>query len=349
MSNAYAGITVDPMKAAKIIGTAIKANTTCMMWGKWGVGKTSVAYQVAEKMHPYFDSCIVINPSQDDVIDFKLPYVDTINLDGNSHTISRFAVSERLPMSGRHLIFVDEINTASPAMQATLYSLILEGRIGNYKLPKGCIRMAAGNREEDGCAALPMSNALKDRLGVHMNVVPSEASWIRWATTRGNIVPEVVAFVRNNPSVLEGHCTNESGDPTGGCTPRSLEFLSKMVGVGLDDDIRHVVTNGIIGQGAGAEFIGFLDIFKNNIDIENIIKHPEKAEVPSKIDVLYSVVSALGSKINEDNLEDIVVYLKRLDRRYMIMAMNDAYNRDESIKKHKCMVTFLRENFKYFI
>lgn len=349
MSNVYSGITVDPMKAAKIIGTCIKANTTAMMWGKWGVGKTAVAYQVAEKMHPYFESCIVINPSQDDVIDFKLPYVDGIKIGDETHTISRFAMSERLPRSGRHLIFVDEINTATPAMQATLYSLILEGRIGSYKLPDGCVRIAAGNREEDGCAALPMSNALKDRLGVHMNVVPTESSWIKWATTRGKIVPEVVAFVRNMPSVLEGHCTNDSGDPTGGCTPRSLEALSKMIGAGTDDDILHVVANGIIGQGAGAEFIGFLEIYRNNVDIDNIINNPSKAEVPSKMDVLYSIASALGSKMNKENIDNIVVYLKRMDRRYMMMAMNDGYNRDEEIRNCSAMAAYVRENFKYFI
>lgn len=348
-ANVYSGITVDPMKAAKIIGTCIKAGTTAMMWGKWGVGKTSIAYQVVEKMNPYFDSCIVINPSQDDVIDFKLPYVDEITVDEKKYTASKFAVSERLPRKGRHLIFVDEINTATPAMQATLYSLILEGRIGSYKLPDGCIRIAAGNREEDGCAALPMSNALKDRLGVHMNIVPSEASWIKWATTRGNIVPEVVAFVRNMPTVLEGHCSNESGDPTGGCTPRSLEALSKMIGAGTDEDILHNVANGIIGQGAGAEFVGFLDIYKNNVDIDEIIKKPEKAPVPKKMDVLYAITSALGAKMNKDNIENIVVYLKRMDRRYMLMAMNDAHNRDESIRTHPAMAAFIRENFKYFI
>lgn len=349
MASVYDGIKVDPAKATKIIKTAIKANTTCMMWGKWGVGKTSIVYQIAEAMHPYFDSCIVINPSQDDVIDFKLPYVDTMTFEGENHNISRFAVSERLPRQGRHIIFVDEINTATPAMQATLYSLILEGRIGSYSLPKGCIRMAAGNREEDGCAAMPMSNALKDRLGVHMNVVPSESSWIHWATTRGNIAPEVVAFVRDNPSRLEGHCSNDDGDPTGGCTPRSLEFLSRMVTAGLDDDIRHIVTNGIIGQGAGAEFIGFLDIFKNKINIQEIIDKPETAPIPKELDVMYSVVSSLGAKINKENIDKIMVYLKRLpERRYMIMSMQDALNRDPSINNSKVFSKFIAENYMYF-
>jgi len=341
----YSGITVDPMVARKVLKLCISSGTTAMMWGKPGIGKTSIVYQIAEAAKDYFDSCIVFNPSQDDVIDLKLPYVDTIT-DGDSHNISRFAYSERLPRKGRHIIFVDEINTAPMAMQATLYSLILEGRIGSYKLPPGCVRFAAGNRTEDKCAANEMSLALKDRLGVHMNVVPSEKSWIKWATTH-DIAPEVIAFVRDNPNRLEG--LNEN-DPCAGCTPRSLEALSKMVKQGIDEDIQHIVANGTIGMGAGAEFVGFLEIFRNQIDIENIIANPTKAEVPTKLDLIYSITSALGSKCNLDNIENILVYLARLkEKRYMIMAMNDAWNRDGSIVNNKHFRKYISDNFKYFI
>jgi hypothetical protein len=345
MSSVYDSITVDAMKANKILHLCIKSGTTAMMWGKPGVGKTSLAHQVAAE-DGNFDSVIVFNPSQDDVIDLKLPYVDNIQIDEDNYAISRFAYSERLPRKGRHLIFVDEINTAPMAMQATLYSLILEGRIGSYKLPPGCIRMAAGNRIEDKCAANDMSLALRDRLGVHMNVIASEKAWVRWATLNG-VAPEVVAFVRQNPTALEG--INED-DPCAGCTPRSLEFLSNIVKQGIDEDIQHSVVSGVIGRGAGPEFIGFLDIFKNQIDIEQIIEKPDDAPIYKRTDLLYSVVSALGSKMNEDNIDNIFKYLERLnERRYMIMAANDAYNRDKAIMKNKRFNKFLTSNYQYFV
>lgn len=334
----YSGITVDPMVAANILKLCIRSNTTAMMWGKPGVGKTSLAHQVAKDE---FDSVITINPSQDDVIDLKLPFVDSIE----GETVSRFAISERLPRKGRHLIFVDEINTAPMSMQATLYSLILEGRIGSYTLPKGCVRFAAGNRIEDKCAANEMSLALKDRLGVHMNIVPSEKAWIRWATING-VVPEVIAFVRDAPQRLEALNPN---DPCAGCTPRSLEYLSNLIKGGIEEDLQHVVANGTIGMGAGAEFVAFLDIFKNKIDFDEIFNKPSEAKLYSKPDLLYSVVSGIGAKINADNVYNAMVYLKRLDRRYMIMAMTDAFNRDKSISANKEFAGFIRENFKYFI
>lgn len=338
----YSGITCDTEVASKILKLVIKAGTNAMLWGKPGVGKTSICYQLAQE---HFDSCVVINPSQDDVIDLKLPYIDTLKLD-EEHTVSRCAISERLPRSGKHLIFVDEINTASMAMQATLYSLILEGRIGSYRLPPGCVRLAAGNRLEDKCAANEMSLALKDRLGVHMNIVPSLNAWTKWATLNG-IAPEVLAYVRNMPNCLEG--LNEH-DPSAGCTPRSLEALSKLVKEGIDPDIQSIVVNGTIGMGAGAEFVGFLDIFRNQIDIEDIIRNPDKVDVPTKLDVIFSIISALGAKIDEDNIDNIVVFLRRLkERRYMMMAIMDALNRKPSIVNNKTMNTLIKENFKYFV
>jgi hypothetical protein len=157
-----------------------------------------------------FEGMVVINPSQDDVIDFKLPHVVKLE---NGDSVSKFAFSERLPRQGKWVIFVDEINTCTQAMQATLYSLILEGRIGEYQLPEGCLRVAAGNREFDRCAANPMSAALKDRLALHLNVIPDVDDWCRWAIRNG-VIPEIISYVRNCPqSLSEGYIPD---DPTGG-------------------------------------------------------------------------------------------------------------------------------------
>ncbi len=42
---------------------------------------------------------------------------------------------KRFAESGRGLVFVDEINTAPPALQPALLGLILDGRIGGCQLP----------------------------------------------------------------------------------------------------------------------------------------------------------------------------------------------------------------------
>ena len=47
------------------------------------------------------------------------------------------------------VLFLDEMNSAAPAVQAAAYQLILNRRIGQYKLPDNVLIVAAGNREAD--------------------------------------------------------------------------------------------------------------------------------------------------------------------------------------------------------
>lgn len=44
------------------------------------------------------------------------------------------------------ILFLDEINAAPPLVQAALYQLILDRRVGEYELPEGWRIIAAGNR-----------------------------------------------------------------------------------------------------------------------------------------------------------------------------------------------------------
>jgi energy-coupling factor transporter ATP-binding protein EcfA2 len=334
----YSGISVNTSQAIRCLQLVTESNTTAMLWGPYGIGKTAIVYQIANALKEVFDGCIVINPSQDDVIDFKLPYTDEVE---EGVTISRFAYSERLPRKGRWFVFVDEINTCSQAMQATLYSLILEGRIGNYHLPEGCIRIAAGNRENDRCAAQPMSAALKDRLGLHLNVYADSTSWCNWGS-KNNIVPELLAFIRNFPGQVMGH---DPDDPTGGCTPRSLTSLSKKLEVGIPAEIESVVLAGSIGQAAGVMLGGFLDVYRQNIDIDYILSHPLQADVPlDRADILYSIATAIGAKMNKENIGNAVEYLRRMPKTYYVVAISDAVNRDMSLKRTKEFITAITEN-----
>ena len=330
-------LTVSPAMAHNMLLLALESGTTAMMWGNYGVGKTSVVYQLKETLknpqlppNQRFDGCVVINPSQTDIIDFKLPIPKKLD---TGEMISQFAYSELLPREGRHIIFVDEINTAPQSLQPTLYSLILEGRIGNYKLPDGCFRVAAGNREEDQCAAQPMSNALKDRLNLHMFVQPDKDSWGAWANLN-RIRPEIQAWVQFSPhSSLQGH---QKDDPTGGCTPRSLEALSKTMDTlhnrrSFDPAMESRLITGTIGQAAASEFEGFLEIYRSQISLEEIIKSPTKAEIPKETSLLFCVAFSLAERMTVDNIDAVFKYLSRLPQSYTVLAIQTAMARNKEM------------------
>ena len=340
----YDAITVSTGQAIKCLKLAFQAGVTSMLWGSYGIGKTSIVYQITEalKEKAGFEGMVVINPSQDDVIDFKLPWVDKDKQ--TEEYISRFAVSERLPRHGKWVIFVDEINTCTQAMQATLYSLILEGRIGEYQLPEGCIRIAAGNREFDKCAANPMAAALKDRLALHLNVVPNEDDWCRWASQHG-IVPELIGFVRNAPDVLSNG--QNPDDPTGGCTPRSLASLSRLMSAGIDSSIEQIVFNGTIGHACGTQLAGYMELYREKINLDRIFSDPDKEEVPTNPEVLYGVTVGLGTKCkNVAEVDHVYRFIKKIDPTYGAVFFKTLNDRKIDAHKSNGYQDFIINNYQ---
>jgi len=342
----YDALSIKISDAIPVIKMSLEAGLNPMLWGSYGVGKTSIVGEIGKEMG--FDEVIILHPSQDDIIDYKLPYLQDDEDSGEK--VSAFALSSRLPRKGRCLVFVDEINTASMSLQPTLYSLILEGSIGSYKMPKECRRMAAGNRESDKCAANPMAAALKDRMCPHLNIVPDAESWCKWAFTK-NIRPEIIAFVRELPHVLE---QADPSDPSGGCTPRSLERLSRLLNAGIPQKSEQVVIRGTIGQAMGAEFDGYLNLFRGKIDMQEIINNPSKAPLPNRGDMRYAICSALSyhlgglkdpkKKEQTKIFDNILTYLSRMDKTYKIVVMTDAIRVNPNLADHDLFKTFCLEN-----
>lgn len=317
-----------------------------MIWGGPGIGKTSVCRQFGEEEEFGFDSTIVFTPSQDDVIDWKFPYLEEVKFtrDGKQYKekISKFAISDRIPKTGKHLIVVDEINTASMSLQPTLYSLMLEHRVAGHDLPAGCMCVGTGNRETDNCAAQPMSAALKDRMAVHMNLIPDVETWTAWAAHK-KLHPSVMSYVRDIPAALEGF---DAEDPTSGCTPRSLESLSHLVEAGIEESCEFIVYQGCIGRARGMEFDAHMKIFRNQIPIEEILANPETARLPDldKPDMLFILSTTLAAYCTKLNFDKLFRYSERLPKTYQFLFVQDAFNRDKTMKSHPGFLKYVGKN-----
>src|SRR4051794_28529113 len=68
-------------------------------------------------------------------------------------------------------LFLDELPACAPDIQKAFYSLLLERRLGEHKLPAGTWVIAAGNRSEDRSLVRSLSSALVNRVFVvHVRV-----------------------------------------------------------------------------------------------------------------------------------------------------------------------------------
>ena len=135
--------TVTPNEAKRSIRKCVKIQRPIFMWGPPGIGKSDLVKQIGEEQGR-------------DVIDVRLSLWEPTDIKGIPYYNSdqgtmTWAPPSELPTDedSTAILFLDELNSAAPATQAAAYQLILNRRVGTYKLPKGVSIVAAGNRETD--------------------------------------------------------------------------------------------------------------------------------------------------------------------------------------------------------
>lgn len=119
-------------------------------------------------------------------------------------------------------LFLDELPAAPPDVQKAFYSLLLERRVGEYRLPKGTWVIAAGNRSEDRALVRSLSSALVNRVFV-LPIRVDHAEWVAWAEANG-VRAEVRGFIRYVPQALQRPAPQ---DPVPFSTPRAWALLSR--------------------------------------------------------------------------------------------------------------------------
>lgn len=143
---------------------AVAADLPVLLWGEPGIGKTAALTQLATALDLPLTTVIasVHEPS-----DFSgLPVVgDDPAEQGVPMAPPDWAV--RLVRAGRGLLFLDELSTAPPAVQAALLRLVLERRIGALRLPPGVRIVAAANPRSSAADGWELSPPLANRF-VHL-------------------------------------------------------------------------------------------------------------------------------------------------------------------------------------
>lgn len=325
-----------PSQITTALGYLLDANQPVMLHGSPGVGKSDVVRQIAKQRGI---ELIDLRLSQLDPVDLRgVPSVDT-----KKH-ITSWNTPNFLPTDGKGILFLDEINSAAQATQAAAYQLVLDRKLGDYELPNGWAIIAAGNRSTDRAIVNQMSTALKNRF-THLNYEVNNDDWCDWAL-KNNIAVEVLGFIRFRPMLLnEFEQRNESKeerervqrmkDAQAFATPRSWEFLSKVVQQKPSSDIEYELYTGIVGEGAAAEFMGYLKYYRDLPNLDALLMNPGAAKVPEEPATLYALSTGLATKTTQDNMERVVKYALRLPAEFQVLLMKDAIARDNDLTQTK--------------
>ncbi|ATE54705.1 AAA family ATPase [Actinosynnema pretiosum] len=296
---------------------AVSADLPVLLWGEPGIGKTAALTQLADSLDLPLTTVIasVHEPS-----DFSgLPVVgDDPAAQGVPMAPPDWAV--RLVRAGRGLLFLDELSTAPPAVQAALLRVVLERRIGSLALPPGVRIVAAANPRASAADGWELSPPLANRF-VHLGWTHEHevvvrglgGTWPRAALPLLDraALPEAVAFARRavcgllaaRPALVHRLPKNEVARGGAWPSPRTWDMTLRLVAfataAGVSRDVLSLLVRGTVGDGPGLELLAAVDRM-DLPDPEELLADPAAVVLPERGDlrqtVLEGVVEAVRAR-----------------------------------------------------
>lgn len=306
----------------EFLATLQGSHTPVMLWGPPGVGKSQIVAQVGQR-HAI------------PVIDIRLSQMEPSDLRGipfREGNLVEWAIPAMLPDAQRHgaqgILFLDEITSAVPSVSAAAYQLILDRRLGDYRVPEGWAIFAAGNRQGDRGVTYTMPAPLANRFS-HFEVELNLDDWVAWAY-QNNIDERIIGFLRFRPELLFKF--DPAHNPVAFPTPRSWEFAHRALQKFANSPQLLLNTlQACVGTAAGIELKAFVDHLDQMPDIEAILRG-ETVKTPKEVDLQYAVASALvGRAIRAQASQEaqqvyghVLSYAKALPLREMgVMLVSD--------------------------
>ncbi|MDD2906852.1 MAG: MoxR family ATPase [Sulfurimonas sp.] len=309
-----------PQNAKRSLEYLTQKKVPVFLWGPPGIGKSSIVAQIAKEAQMGF-------------IDLRLSLLDPTDLRGIPffNTIKETALwapPSFLPDGKveRGILFLDELNTAAPMVQASAYQLILDRKIGEYTLPEGWAIVAAGNRESDRGVVFRMAAPLANRF-VHLEMEVSVDDWKAWAL-KSEIHPAIIAFISHRPDTL--FTFGNGNDSRSFATPRTWQYVNEVLACKPDADLLLPMLAGAIGEDVAASFLGFLSVAGELPDLDAILDGTCK-DVPSEAPALHILSAALSMRVNEatssKKLNALIEYTLALPGEFSVMIIQDLRER----------------------
>jgi hypothetical protein len=188
------------------------------------------------------------------------------------------------------VLFLVELNSAAPSVQSAAYQLILNRRIGKYRLPDNVVMVAAGNRESDKGVTYRMPTPLANRF-LHQEMKVDFASWQEWAVTH-NIHKDVVGYLSFAKQDLYDFDAKSASRAF--ATPRTWTFVSELLADNDNDD--DTLTNliaGTVGEGLAVKFMAHRKVSGRMPQPEDILSGKVKDLNVKEVSAMYSLVISM--------------------------------------------------------
>lgn len=257
------------------------------------------------------------------VEDFGIPFLSADSGSMEFKLPSWWPVKGVAPEYG--ILCFDDRNQASADLQKVLANIIQARKLHGVSMPDGWMVISTGNRQSDRAGANRVLSHLRNRETV-LQYETHLDDWTNWAINKG-VRPEVVSFIRFRVGLLHEFEPNRDINPT----PRSwVEGVSPIIG-NVPSDAEFECFSGAVGEGAAAEFTGYLKIFRKLPNIDNVLMNPTTVPVPTDPATLYAMSGSLAAKATDANFERVCTFAERMPPEFSVLTITYASRRDSNL------------------
>ena len=293
--------TVTALQAKKSLLKAFKVKRPLFLWGPPGIGKSELVEGIANELGGL-------------MIDLRLGQMEPTDIRGipfYNKDIGKMDWAPPVELPDEEMakdypiviLFLDELNSAAPSVQSAAYQLILNRRIGKYRLPDNVVMVAAGNRESDKGVTYRMPTPLANRF-IHQEMKVDFASWQEWAVNN-RIHKDVVGYLSFAKQDLYDFDAKSASRAF--ATPRSWTFVSQLLDEGDDDDTTMNLIAGTVGEGLAVKFMAHKKVAGRMPNPTDILNGKVKDLNVKEVSAMYSLVISMCYELKgavENKVED---------------------------------------------
>jgi len=294
------------------LGVAIAVRHPVLVWGTPGAGKSSAVKAVASRATL---ECQVVNVAVREPADFLGVPKDR----GDTTVYSPPAWARAIVEAGGGIVFFDDIDSATPAVQAALLQVVLERRSGDLYLGDDVAMVGAANDLEHSAGGWDLAPSLANRFchldweidpmvvadgiaeGFESPPAPKLDSWLEAEAACRQLVGR---FLRRRPELVSQPPGPEVRSVKGWPSPRAWEAAARLWGAAVAAEVGeetvYLLVSGAVGPGGAEELLSWVEN-DDLADPEVLLAAPDSFPIIGRADRVYAQLGALTAALASNN------------------------------------------------
>jgi MoxR-like ATPase len=290
---------------------ALQTGDPTHIYGGPGIGKTSFMKAVALATGRHLETYIASTHEPSDVIGLPVIQADGSVRFAEGDWVRR--IIEAHEAGQESILFMDEISTAPPAVQAACLRVVNEKVVGTVELPDELWIALASNPVDTSAGTWLLSAAMANRM-IHINWSVDSEEWVKGMIEGFSVDKDIAilppawregidqmrilfsSFIKANPTKLYVQPTNAEDAGKAWPSPRTWDMASRLLAasraVALDQTEEMTLVRGVVGEGSAIEFLSW----ERELDLPDpafVLKNPDDYPIPPRGDQVFAVMTSV--------------------------------------------------------